>query len=287
MNKLQTTIKIACLFLTAAFFTSCVEKIDINLPNETESFLVVDGGITNIEGTQTVLLTYTSDYFDSSPQPVATGATVLIIDDLGAEIILTETQPGIYTFEGSGEIGRSYQLQITLSDGAQYESTFETLFEVVPILDIFWQLSDREPNENNDEQPDDIFDVLIDTQEPPGLGNYFQWRSFLNGVENQEPEYIFTASDEFVDGNTINDFNVTEDLYSQYDTVTIIQAQISQQASDYLILLQSLTAFVGSPFDTPPAPLNGNVVNVSDGKLALGYFGASAQSIATVVVGVE
>jgi hypothetical protein len=288
MKNLISYFNISALFFAAFFLSSCQEKIDIDLPNETESFLVVDGGITNIEGPQTVILSYTSQYFDSAPQPPATGANVVIADDQGNDFILTETDPGVYTFNGQGEIGTFYQLQIALNDGSLYQSNFELLYEVVPIDEIFWELSDREPNENDGEQPDDIYDVLINTQEPPGLGNYFQWRSFLNGVENQNPEDIFTASDEFVDGNTILNLNVTEDLYSQYDTVTIIQAQISQQASEFLTQLQSLTAFVGSPFDTPPAPLVGNITNVSDTEgIALGYFRTSAQSIATVVVGVE
>ena len=42
--------------------------------------------------------------------------------------------------------------------------------------------------------------------------------------------------------------------------------------------MQSQTAFVGGPFDAPPAPIIGNVTNVTTGKAAFGYFAAGGIS---------
>ncbi len=278
-------------FLFAALFgmglSSCTDKIELDLP-EGERYLVVEGWITNQDRPHQVKLTYTSAYFSDAPAPVASGAEVIIADDLGNENLLEETQPGIYTLPVGGEIGRTYNLRIALADGTLYESTPEKLLQPVPIDTAYWALSDDEPNEEDGEEPDDIYEVLIDTNEPPGLGDYYQWRTFLNGVEFREPFDIFTISDEFVDGNPILGFNIASKLFSANDTVTIVQERISRPAYEFLAAVQTLTAFVGSPFDSPPAPIDGNVRNLSNPKRnALGFFGVSATDEATTIVGVE
>ncbi|MGB6036039.1 MAG: DUF4249 domain-containing protein [Cryomorphaceae bacterium] len=284
----QSFLKYSFLFLATGFLLgSCQDVVELDLP-EGEEFLVVEGWITNEDRSHDVILTTTAAYFDDADPAPVTGAAVFIRDDEGMETLLPETGPGIYTYPDSGIVGRSYQLEIVLDNGKRYLSTYEELYEPVPILDIFWQLSEDEPDEDNGESLDDIYDVLIFTIEPVGAGDNYRWRSVLNGEEQQEPFDLFVTDDEFVDGNPIPDFNVTDDLYSQFDTVTIIQERISREAREFLQLLQTQTAFVGGPFDPPPSPIRGNIENVNDpDDLALGFFGASARDQATVVVGVE
>ncbi len=283
-------MKMKRLFAISLFFillitTACTDSIELDLPDG-ETFLVVEGWITNQPGPQEIKLSYTAPYFDDSPQTVVTNATVKIADDEGNETILNQSAPGTYFYPDSGTTGRSYKLLIYLPEGDTYESDFELLQPAVPIDSIAWQLSDRTPNADNDENPDDIYDVVIWTQEPAGKGDYYQWRSFLNGVEQREPFDIFTTSDDLVDGSPIPDFNVTDDLYSTPDTVTIDQEHISRAAYDFLTQVQTQTAFVGGPFDTPPAPIQGNVHNMTNPKKdALGFFGAAGRSLATTIVG--
>jgi hypothetical protein len=267
--------------------SSCTDKIELDLP-EGEQFLVVQGWITNEPGPQVIELTYPSAYFSDAPQPRVQGATCIVSDDAGSEVVLDEVSPGVYHYPDAGVIGRTYRLSISLPNGDSYLSDPEFLFEPVPIDTIYWQLSEDEPDPDNDEQPDDIYDVLIETVEPPSLGDHYQWRSILNGVEQRDPFDIFAVSDEFVNGNPIPEFNVTDELYSTPDTVTIIQERISKKAYEFLTLVQLQTAFVGGPFDTPPAPIESNVRNLADPeKDALGFFGAAARDRATVVVGVD
>jgi hypothetical protein len=235
-----------------------------------------------------VRLTTTAAYFDDSDPTPTTGANVFLRDDEGMEMLLPETSPGVYTFPDSGTVGRSYQLEIVLENGKRYLSTYEELYQPVPILDIYWAFSEDEPEEEDGENPDDIYDVMIFTIEPAGVGDNYRWRSFLNGVEDREPFDLNVAPDEFVDGNPIPDFNVTGDLYSQFDTVRIVQERISRQAREFLQLIQVQTAFVGGPFDPPPSPIRGNISAITDpDDIALGYFGAAGTDEATVIVGVE
>lgn len=276
------------LFLAAtAILSSCQDVVELDLP-EGDEFLVVEGWITNENRPHDVILTTTAAYFDDAEPAPATDATVFIRDNEGTEILLPETRPGVYTYPDSGVVGRSYQLEILLENGKRYLSTFEEVFEPVPILDISWQLSEDEPDVDDGENLDDIYDVVIFTIEPAGLGDNYRWRAFLNGVEANEPFDIFVTDDQFADGNPIPDFNVTDELYSQFDTVTVIQERISREAREFLQLLQQQTAFVGGPFDPPPSPIRGNISNVTDpDDIALGYFGAAGRDRATIVVGVE
>ncbi|HKK37823.1 MAG TPA: DUF4249 domain-containing protein [Cryomorphaceae bacterium] len=284
----RTFYKYLFLFLAVtAMLSSCQDVVELDLP-EGDEFLVVEGWITNEDRPHDVILTTTAAYFDDADPAPATDAVVFIRDDEGMEALLTETSPGVYTYPDSGTVGRSYQLEIVLENGKRYLSTFEELFEPVPILAIDWQLSEDEPDVDNGENLDDIYDVLIFTIEPAGIGDNYRWRSTLNGVEAREPFDIFVTDDQFVDGNPIPDFNVTDELYSQFDTVTIIQERISRDAREFLQLLQTQTAFVGGPFDPPPSPIRGNISNVNDpDDLALGFFGAAGRDRATVVVGIE
>lgn len=281
-------LKFSFLFLAVGMLlASCQDVVELDLP-EGEEFLVVEGWITNEDRPHDVILTTTAAYFDDAEPAPVTGATVFIRDNEGMETLLSETGPGIYTYPDSGIVGRSYQLEIVTENGKRYLSGYEEIFEPVSIDSLIWELSEDEPDPENDENPDDIYDVLLFTKEPSGLGDNYRWRSILNGEEQQDPFDIFIGSDEFVDGNVIPNFNVTGELYSQPDTVTIIQERISREALEFLELLQTQTAFVGGPFDPPPSPIRGNIVNVNDpDDLALGFFGAAGRDRATVIVGVE
>ncbi len=287
MKILKSIKTIFLLAVGVVAMSSCQDKIDLDIPDG-ETFLVVEGWLTNFDTVHTVNLTYTTPYFDDTPPPVASNAEVILMDDEGNEFELLETDPGVYTYEGAGVEGRLYQLSIILDNGERYLSDPEEMYDVVPIFDIYWQLSEEEPDPDNDQNPDDIYDVLIDTQEKPGVGDYYRWRSFLNGEEYLGPDELFVAADEFVDGNEIPEFNVTEELYSIPDTVTIIQEHISREAYEFFLSIIRQTSDVGGPFDAPPAPVPGNVKNLTNpNKPAVGFFGVAAQSVATVVVGDE
>lgn len=267
--------------------TACEDKIELDLP-QGDVLLVVEGWISNEPGPYHVRLTYTQAYFDETAPPVASGATVFLRDDEGLQVLLEETSPGVYTYPDSGVVGRSYYVEITTPDGEQYQSQEELLREPVPILDIRWEIDPDGPSGFLEQEEDQIYSVLIDTFEPPGVGDNYRWRTYVNGVFKNDPFDIFVTNDDFVDGSPVLGFSPVNDLFFEGDTVTIVQERISRAALSFLQLIQSQTAFVGGPFDTPPAPIRGNVLNTSDPQRnALGFFGAAARDRATVVVGVE
>jgi len=282
---MKQLFQILILGLLVFLLPSCQEKIELDLP-EGETFLVVEGWITNAPPPYYVRLSYTSPYFDDAPQPTASNATVILKDDEGNESVLAETQPGVYEIDEQGIVGRQYQVYIHLPEGDIYESDFELLNEPVLIDSIYYQLSEREPSDFFGENLDDIYEVLIETFEPAGRGDHYRWRSFLNGEEARAPFDINVISDQLVDGVPVLEYNVTGKLYSIPDTVEIVQEKITKAAYEFFSQLRNQTAFVGSPFDTPPVPIIGNVHNRSNpNKYALGFFGTAGIDRAAVVIG--
>lgn len=264
---------------------SCEDKIDLDLP-EGEKLLVVEGWISNEPGPHHVKLSFTAPYFEEADPPPAVNAAVVLRDDEGEVFVLDETSAGIYSFADSGRVGRSYTLDITLADGEQYTSAPELLRAPVPITDIYWEVDPDGPSEFLEQEEDQIYAVLIDTFEPPGRGDNYRWRVIVNGRFKNDPFDIAVTNDDFVDGNSIEEFSPINELFREGDTVTVVQERISRHALEFLQLLQQQTAFVGSPFDTPPAPNRGNVTHLTDpDKRALGFFGAAARDRATVVAG--
>ena len=73
-------------------FSSCEEVIELDL-NTTEPQIVIEGFITDGEGTYSVLISKTVDFYDPNTFPPQTGAVVHITDDLGNTETLTETSP--------------------------------------------------------------------------------------------------------------------------------------------------------------------------------------------------
>jgi hypothetical protein len=107
---MKRNFKNATLFFLAiaAALTSCQEVIELDLP-EGEEFLAVEGWITNEDRPHDIILTTTAAYFDSSDPAPVSNANVFIRDDQGMEMLLPETDLGVYTYPDSGIVGHSYQ----------------------------------------------------------------------------------------------------------------------------------------------------------------------------------
>ena len=273
---MQTNISILALF-TFLFLSSCTDVVDLEVPDG-EVQLVVDGWLTDQEGEKQVLLATTANYFNNTETPRVTGALVVLHNEQGAVDTLAETAPGVYTTEYVGQVGSVYHIYIRTTAGEEYESNPETLRAVPAIAAIYSNFKEETVFE------DEGYYVSIDTEEPAGTGDYYRWKQYVNGEYLNEPFDLLFASDEFVDGNPITGFEVSEAL-ELGDHYRIEQLSISKAAYEFFFQLQTQTAFIGGLFDSPPAALVGNIVNLDpDGKKALGYFGVSAMSAKELVV---
>ncbi len=272
-------IKISFLILLSLFvFTSCQDVIDLDVPDG-DIQLVVDGWLTNQEGEKQVLLSTTANYFNNTETPRVTGALVVLHNTNGAVDTLGEKEPGVYITEFVGQVGETYHIYIRTTAGDEYQSNPEELRPVPAITDIFYEYKEETIFE------DEGYYVSINTNEPLGVGDHYRWKQYVNGEFLNEPFDLLYASDEFVDGNPILNFEITTDPLELGDHYRIQQLSISEEAFEFFTQLQLQTAFIGSLFDSPPAALDGNIVRLGQTeKKALGYFGVSAVSDKEIVI---
>lgn len=254
-------------------FSACEDVVDLKLP-EGDATLVVEGQITNQPDVNQVKLTMSVPYFDSVSNPIVSNATVVLSDEQGQSVTLSENpaNSGIYPILTPGTIGRTYTVEITTAEGKRFRSEPEYLAPVADIDSIYYEL-----NESTDSTEEDEYDVLLDARETPNERNFYRWRLSVNGEFRNEPFDLFYASDDFLDGNDVIGFAVNDDWVYEGDELIVEQISISESYYEYLDLIWQQTAIVGGLFDSPPAPITGNIIDLDDrSKPVYGFFNASA-----------
>lgn len=275
MKYIKTIISIS---LSVAL-VSCEDVIELDVP-EGNTRVVVEGLITNLEEVQTIKLTTTKPYFDGKPIPVITGATVTVTDDAGGSYVMEETSPGTYQKMFAGVVGRTYKLSFISPSGEHYESLTETLKPVAPIGKIY---SEFEKESVMVEEEGNY--VSITVSDPSTKNDHYKWRFYVNDEMKNKPEDLYYANDMIFNGTENIIITFSNHALKSNDHAKVEQMSISEGAYDFLHLLFLQTAEVGSQFDTPPAPVKGNIINKNNPEnYALGYFMVSAIETAEIVI---
>ncbi len=285
------------LFAVAVFLTSCEDAIDI----ETETGptqLVVDGWITNKPGPQTVKLTLSAAYFDNSRAKPALGAEVMITDEQGAIYKFTDEKgKGVYRWTPKsdtlalGRVGGKYALQIKYG-GEEYTATNE--IKRVPKIDSLVYEEESFPI-NPPEGPKDGYLAQFYARDFVGLGDTYWIKPLKSGkLYGTDPNDISLAFDASFSPGSPSDglvfiqplrqsINVNK-LFSAGDTVGVELHSISIESYYFLFQVRQETTN-GGIFAVPPANIPTNISNKNtNGKKALGFFGASAVSRAETVI---
>lgn len=260
--------------LLALFTTSCTERIDLDLNNDDNVRLVVEGWITNQEKAHLVQLTTTTSYFENQAAPRVSGAIVSITD--GTNIYpLAEQEPGMYYTAAnvSGDIGKTYTLNVDWKDEPYAASAYlDTVSAIDSVAYEYWE-DDEDPLENG-------YDLFLYTQELPGQGDHYMWRIFKNGVSIRDTlNQVVFVEDDFVDGNYIGGWNFEYIDAEVGDNIVIEQLAISAEANEIFLAIMLETDWRGGPFDTPPSNVPSNITNGG-----LGYFGAAGVSTYSFVI---
>jgi hypothetical protein len=273
----------AFFFIAAISLTSCNEVIDLTL-DDPEPVLVVDGFISNIDTIQYVKLSSLENYFSNEVPnySIYKTAKVYLLEN-GVKVDTFNFEPTTEQFETryQGLVAKEYQVDITLPDGTRYISAAEIMEPTVPI-DSIWAEVNSDPGGPGPAGEDVI--VFINTVEPAGIGDNYQWKSYVNEEYLSGAEDLFFIDDRFVDGQPVNDFEVfgmsgtTYNEYLENSTngkviVRIEQIRISYRYLKYLQIVAQQLVQVGGPFAAPPAEIRGNVYKQGETEvLALGYF---------------
>ena len=158
--------------------SSCIDRIEIKVPDSYSSQLVVDGVITDEPGPYTVRLTSSTkvESFLLFHRDFTTGATVTIYDNGGNSELLTEISPGVYQTKENGirgVIGREYYLRIITSNGKVYESIPDLLSPVGKLDSLYFERESFLPLNDQERYG---FRFYIDAQSPPDNDTYVRWK---------------------------------------------------------------------------------------------------------------
>lgn len=265
-------------------FSSCREIVEINLNDDKNSRLVVEGHITTEPAPHTIKLTRTADYFSNEPTPRETGATVSISD--GTDTYLLEestTEPGIYNTPSGfrGKVGRNYLLNIESTDGRDYNSTayLDTVFDLDSILYYYF------PNpyfgqEGPFGSERGFYIFTLYAQEPGGMANNYLFNIYYSGSDgivhwdNDTLNEAIYQSDEYIDGEYLMgmDFYYMGASKVDEDSIHILveMMAIPEELIDYNTATLQETAWQGGFFASIPANVPSNI---SDGALGFFYAG--------------
>ncbi len=260
MKKSINTLFIAI----STIFSSCTDIVDVDVPNG-GARLVIEASINWEKGTagnnQTIKLSTSTAYFDSNPNVPATGATVTVtkVND-GSQFTFADQNNGDYiTSSFVPEIGAVYNLTIVYG-GETYTAT-ETLVGFTEINSVT-----QEEGFNEDE-----YRVRVLFDDPADEVNYYMGE-FIQ--DNLAVPSLASIRDEFVNGNEAFVLHFDEKNVPGTE-VDIKVFGISEQFYFYIeqLIEQSGTQGGGGPFQTTPAQLKGNCVNVNNAdEEVLGYF---------------
>ena len=263
MKKIHT---IVFIFL-ATLFSSCEEVVEVDLDTAAPR-LVIDASLRWIKGTagneQVVRLSTTTAYFSDTIPPVF-GATVSVSD----------------------QSNNTFQFIEVPQTGQYICNDFIPVLNATYTLTVVYQGQTFAANEIL--KPVPSFDFVQQNNEGGFTGEDIEIKAFFTDDGATDDFYLFgflptyaaiprydLAEDKFFQGNQIFSIFSSEGLSSE-DNVLISIAGISERYYNYMnILIAIAGSNGGSPFQSPPATVRGNIVNTSDdNNYALGYFNLS------------
>jgi hypothetical protein len=272
MKRIALSIVIAALILS-----SCTEEIELNLTPEEYSRLIVEGQVTDLYPTQTVVLRKTAPYDSNQPNPPAEGAFVTI-NDGNNTYLLSESSPGVYeTDEFLGEVGRIYTLNIDYEEESysaisKMHKTLE--IDSIRFTDFPFGIPADLPHIN----------VLIYGQDCETPDQHYLFQYSVNG--NWDNHFIDDAmamySDALINGSYISAYNIG--VIETMEEVIEVQVRSLSISEEYVWFLDACTYnYMPNMFFSPPkANVQGNISNG-----ALGFFNANSiieSDVYTIVV---
>ncbi len=259
--------KYIALVITMIFFVSCEEVIDVDL-NTAAPRLVIDAAINWQKGTngasQKIILSTTTDFY-SNIIPKVSGANVSIKSSSNLNYIFTEIpNTGEYqctTFKPI--INESYTLTVVYKSET-YTAT-ETLQSVTPISKI--------EQKNNGGFSGKDFELQVFFLDPTDKNFYMV--KFFPDIK-KTPNYSI-GNDDFTNGNE-NSWQYSDEDLKVGSKIAITHYGVSELYYNYMSKIISISSSSGggSPFQTPPATVRGNIINKSNiDNYALGFFSLS------------
>jgi hypothetical protein len=284
-------------------FAGCVELINFDI-DRTGNRLVVDGMITNSPGPYTLKLRRTTEE-EKISDPLS-GAKITITDNLGNSEQYFETTDGVYKLGGysvRGVPGRSYTIEIELSNGQTYRSEPEQMPTALARDSIHYEFDTiTTVNSYGSSSETEVIRVIRDTSVPKTEDPLFlKWEvqetykfsefDFPDPFHMPPPSCYVT---EYPDPQAIHLYDGSElasgqlapipivereidYTFYQRHFINVIQYSMTRKGHEYWNQVDQVVNRSGTIFDVPPANANSNISNIENpDEIVLGYFHAAA-----------
>ena len=265
------------LLLILLSLNSCEDVIPVDL-NTAAPRLVIDASIKWAKGTtgadQRIYLSTTSSFY-SNVVPKVSGAVVQIND----------SQNNVFTFTENPQVPGEYVC-----------TQFNPVMSATYVLTVVYQNQTYQATETMIESP--ALTTITQDQQGGILGNDIQVKFFFQDIPNKDNYYLFelntplqalpilrVTDDRFFANNTMFGLYSEKDLKAG-DRLKFTLHGTSKRYYDYMAKLLDIAGSAGgSPFQTAPATVRGNVINqTNQDNFALGYFRLSETDSKTYVV---
>jgi hypothetical protein len=295
------------LLILFVLLASCVDKIDFPLDRGVEK-LIVSGQINNLNEAQVIYLSETTSanreplssgnvfVINDLPRPLR-GAVVKVIGSDGSLVSFQETKSGQYEFRTSLGLkpGVNYQVEISF-DGRTYRSEAESFNPVIGTDKLSYTF---ERGVFKDQPETAFISIITEVKLPELVGDYYlRWDvdevyfwdlTFFPNAFNRAPPlcFVFGFPDleriTLLNGDLLNRpggassqvvaERIVDESFLSRHFFNVRQTSISKSSYDYWRKVRELVNNTGSVFDTPPAPIRGNIRNVDNpDEVVLGYF---------------
>ena len=262
-------MKILYSFIIATLLlSSCKKDIKLNLNHATPQ-IVIEGIISDKSTTQTITITKSVSFYDSSVYPTVSGAIVAISDNGNTPVLATETSNGVYQIQGMTAVyGHTYSMSVTIA-GITYTAQSTMPYPVILNDLTFYDINPAAKPDKKKYAPIPKFDDPIQYQ------NNYRFVLYNNGAKANT---VMVRND-----NVTNGKNNEEPLFTREfdivsgDMVTLEMFGIDQNVYQYFYLLSTISGS-GPGGTTPSNPQS----NISGG--VLGYFSAQTYQTKTVQV---
>ncbi|HSJ68058.1 MAG TPA: DUF4249 domain-containing protein [Anditalea sp.] len=300
----MTKYIIRALYITAiALPLSCIDQLDYIVDTEVGQ-LVIYGLVTDQQDVHRVNVSRTNDF--GLPPVGIGGASVSLILESGTRMNYINTDGGIYELYGfKPSEGQSVALEVIIDDKV-YQSNFETIPTLVGHDKVSFTFS-FEPFRSN--AGETVFTVFAETQLPETTDPIFlRWMVEETYYWLQtplpctglcppppDPCFIFDIIEPsrltLFDGSSsttretfqVMGKRVADNSFLFPFFASVRQLSVNRETYRYWEKIKIITNNQGSLFDTPPAPVLGNIKNINNPEeVVLGYFEVAKETVSRI-----
>ena len=187
-------IKSLLLFVGVLLLVSCLDRLNVVIPEDYSKDVIVDGLITDEPGPYTVKITRAIKI--DGPQVVGSGISakrVIISDNAGNSEILEQKEVGVYQTKANGirgMVSREYQVRIEMLDGKIFESIPDRMSPAGELDSLYYEFESIQPDNGPTQYG---YHIYVDAQTAPDNDSYLRWKFSGTYIIETKPQYFRKA----------------------------------------------------------------------------------------------